>query len=167
MTKSVSEQRNEFSLKTFKFNRFMLIRYSLALFFFSNIYWIMYLGPKIFPTVIPLLLILWSLVTIAEHVKLFSNHSNQLPNTQRYFTIQLIVNIALIPLSINEQMFVKFFPFMQTNNTAKIIMFSIIGLGIIISLIILHRIKQIKWNRDKAFIRIQNYEKSKGVNQND
>lgn len=167
MTKSVSEQRNEFSLKTFKFNRFMLIRYSLALFFFSNIYWIMYLGPKIFPTVIPSLLILWSLVTIAEHVKLFSNHSNHLPYTKRYFTIQLIVNIVLILLSINEQMFVTFFPFMQTNNTAKIIMFSIIGLGIIISLIILHRIKLIKSNRDKAFIRIQNYEKLKGVNQND
>lgn len=167
MAKTVSEQRNEFSLKTFKFNRFMLIRYSLALFFFSNIYWLMYIGPKIFPAVIPLLLILLSLVTIAEHVRLFSKHSNQLPHSQRYFTIQLFINGVLMLLSINNQMFVRFFPFMQVNNTAKLFMYSILSLGIIISLFNLYRIKQIKMNTDKAFIRIQNYEKSKGVNQND
>ncbi|MEB8091474.1 hypothetical protein [Mammaliicoccus lentus] len=77
-TKATFEKnRKETSIKSMYFNRYLLVRYASALFFFSNLYWFFYLiTSRSWTFVIPLLMMIIILISVAEQVKMYGNHSN-------------------------------------------------------------------------------------------
>lgn len=67
----IEENKKNFSIKSMYFNRYLLVRYIIALFFFTNIYWLISLlmssSPLFF---IPLSLMLILLSSVAEQIKI-------------------------------------------------------------------------------------------------
>ncbi|HHX70554.1 MAG TPA: hypothetical protein GX708_21190, partial [Gallicola sp.] len=88
--KIIDKKGKELSLKNMYFNRYLIVRYTVALFFFINLYWLLsLLLTKSFMAILPCMLILLLILVIFEHAKLYSNHTNKLPRTKLYFKIQL------------------------------------------------------------------------------
>lgn len=141
------------------FNRYLLVRYVLALFFFTNIYWLLSLlmsGSSLF--FIPLALILLLLSSVAEQIKILSKHTNQAIYTKYYFTTQLITNVLLMFLSSFSSIFTQLYPFLINQLRSQILVLSVLAIGVLLSSVIVYRLYQIKHNKDKHYYRIKKYE---------
>lgn len=159
--RTIEKNRKEFSMKAMYFNRYLLIRYVTALFFFTNLYWlILLLMSKSSMYFIPLFLLFASLFHIAELVKAYSEHTNNAKKTKYFFLILLWTNVFLLLPTFFSSSFTQLYPFLTDEMTSRIIIFSILITGILLSLFILYRLSQIKNNEDKHYKRIKKYEKA-------
>lgn len=155
----IDRKGKELSLKNMYFNRYLIVRYTVALFFFINLYWLLsLLLTKSFMAILPCMLILLLILVIFEHAKLYSNHTNKLPRTKLYFKIQLFFNIVLIILSWTN-LFVKIFPILKTTSKARLLVSVVLLIGIIVSYLIIIKLNIIEKNKDKQFERVKKYEK--------
>src|SRR5699024_12760599 len=69
----IEQNRKNLSIKTMYFNRYLLVRYISALFFFTNLYWFISLllsDSSLY--FLPLLLLIVLVISIAEQVKMRS-----------------------------------------------------------------------------------------------
>lgn len=82
---TVSQLKKETALKNFRFNRFLLLRYLLAGFFFTNLYWLLSLAmSKSMWSLLPLGLIVLSVPAIAEHLRLYGYPSDDVRNQLKW-----------------------------------------------------------------------------------
>ncbi|WEV45242.1 hypothetical protein OZX60_00320 [Streptococcaceae bacterium ESL0687] len=152
------KKKQEFAMKNMYFNRFMLIRYVTALFFFSNLYWAIFaLGTRSILAVIPVFLLVLSIPVLFEHVNLYGSHANILPATKRYYLLQVMMNVISL-LLVPTPIFSQLFGFMKDTREARIFSSSVLILGILIGALILLRLKKIRLNEDRQFVRIKRYE---------
>ena len=159
----ITQNKNKLSIKTMYFNRFLLIRYATAAFFFVNINWFVFLMyNKSYLSIVPLALSLLILLPVAEQVKLYQAHKNELPLTKFYYQIQLGINLLLIPLTLTP-IFNELFYFMNGNIQGKTLVISVLLLGAGLSVIIQRKLFKINHNQDKQYDRIKKYEKILGV----
>ncbi len=164
-------KREELSKKTsiqnFRFQRYMLLRYLLALFFFSNLYWVLglYLGGNFTGMILPAGLLVLSLPAIAEHVKLYGDKRRlvfqQLHFNRIYFWSQMCVNLVLIVISLGNIGFSYLFPFFTKVVSTRIIFSAILFVGGLLAYLCIHRIKLIAANGDKHYQRMLAFEKAK------
>ncbi|MFY9284312.1 MAG: hypothetical protein WAO56_09415 [Miniphocaeibacter sp.] len=156
----IDRKGKELSLKNMYFNRYLIVRYTVAFFFFINVYWLISLFlTKSFMVILPCILILFLVFVIFEHVKLYSHHTNKLPRTKLYFKIQLFLNIILIILSWTN-LFIKIFPILKITQKTRLLVSVGLLIGIIISYLIIKKLNIIEKNKDKQFERIKKYEKA-------
>ena len=68
----IERQRRETALKNTFFNRYLLLRYTIALFFFGNIYWLLnqFIRPS-FVIVLPITLIVLAILATVEQFRLY------------------------------------------------------------------------------------------------
>lgn len=151
--------RKQSSLKSMYFNRYLMIRYMLALFFFSNLYWLitMMFSNSVL-VLMPLLLIVIIIGAVYEQTKMYSKHQNLAKFTKLCLNSIVVNNILLIILLLIFDMD-SIFPFIQNTFENKLVMIGIISAGIIISLIGLRRLSLIQNDQDKHYKRIKQYEK--------
>lgn len=157
----IVQNRKKLSVKSMYFNRYLLVRYVSALFFFTNFYWLISLlmsDSSLF--FIPLVLIIVFVVSAAEQVKIFSSHTNNAKHTKYYFKIQLVINIILLLPTYFSSSFTQLYPFLIEKGSSKLFILAILMLGIILSAITLKRLHSIKHNEDKHFERIKEYEQA-------
>ncbi|WP_152655731.1 hypothetical protein [Oceanobacillus sp. CFH 90083] len=157
----IEQNRKKFSIKSMYFNRYLLVRYVSALFFFTNLYWMISLlisDSSLY--VIPLILMAGLLFSIAEQVKIYSNHTNNAKYTKYSYLMLLITNLILIIPTCFSSSFTQLFPFLLNQEKSKILVLIILVAGILLSALILYRLNQIKHNEDKHYERIKNYEKA-------
>ncbi|MCZ0717594.1 hypothetical protein [Aerococcus kribbianus] len=134
------------------FNRFLWLRYSLALLFFINFYWFIFLiGMKSYGAILPLILLFLNIPSLAEQIKLYSHHKNNLTYARYFFVFQVII-LGILGIIINLEIFFNlFFPFLIFNSLSLgliyIVMFIILG----ISLLNLHALKSIRHNTDTFY----------------
>lgn len=155
----IEENKKNLSVKSMYFNRYLLVRYTIALFFFTNVYWLLSLlmsGSSLF--FIPLAIILLLLSSIAEQIKMINKHTNQAVYTKYYFITQLIINGVLMILSSFSSIFTQLFPFLINQAKSRVLVLSVLAIGILLSGIILYRLHQIKNNEDRHYHRIKQYE---------
>lgn len=153
------ENRKKLSVKTMYFNRYLLVRYVSALFFFTNLYWLISLvmsDSSLF--VIPLFVLVGYVVGAAEQVKIYSNHMNNAKYTTYCFTFQLMINIVLLLPTCFSSTFIKLYPFLIDHEQSKLFVLTILVTGILFSVFILKRLDKIKHNEDKHYQRIMEYE---------
>lgn len=163
MSSAVIKQNDKFrkqtSLKAMYFNRYLLIRYMIALLFFSNLYWMftLIMSKSILFILPATLLILW-IAAIIEQTKMYSNHKNN----ARFSMIAFLINgtcnlLQIIMISVWDTNI--FYPFVIDNyqNTLTVLIMLLIGLLILLLGCI--RLNAIKKNKDKHYQRILNYEK--------
>lgn len=155
----IEQNRKMLSLKSMYFNRYLLVRYVTVFFFFVNMYWLISLfmshSPLFF---IPSLLIVVLLLSIAEQVKLYSNHTNNAKYTRYCFKILLYTNMVLLLLSFFSSAFIKLYPFLIDQMGSKAFVVIMLTMGILLILSILHRLSKISRNEDKHYERIKQYE---------
>ncbi|MDY3705199.1 hypothetical protein [Vagococcus lutrae] len=158
--KALDTDRKKLSLKTMYFNRFLLIRYLSAGFFFTNLYWLilLYLSQSRL-LFLPLFLIIVILTSVFEQAKLYSAPTNIVPRTTNYYRLQLIVNIGLL-LATFTPLFSSLFPFMNQGMSGRTFITIFLLTGCLLSLWIQNRLRNISHNNDKHYQRIKQYEKS-------
>ena len=148
--------------KNFRYNRYMALRYALALFFFTNLYWFFLTREGVLAWVIPVSLILLSIPAAVEHVKLYGDESKeinkQLKFNHFYYYIQIIVNFVMLIIVITGLGYGTMFPFLTTVIGAKIMMAAVLIVGALLSLFCIKRIILIKTNTDKHYKRVKEFE---------
>lgn len=145
------QQRQATALKNSMFNRYLLLRYSLAIFFFANIYWVLIgLTNESWVIIVPSVLIILNVKACIEQFKLYGTEEVMLESTKSYLHIQTYVNLLLMIL-IWTNNFTNIFPILANNLTSKIFSLAILSVGLSILLLNLRRITQIYNNTDKAY----------------
>ncbi|WP_244856945.1 hypothetical protein [Oceanobacillus sp. J11TS1] len=157
----IEQNRKKLSIKSMYFNRYLLVRYVSALFFFTNVYWLLSLlmsDSSLY--FIPLVLIIVLLFSVVEQVKLFSKHTNNAKYTNYSFKILLFTNVALILPTCFSSSFTQLYPFLLNQEKSKVLVLIILAIGILLSALILYRLYRIKHDEDKHYERIKQYEEA-------
>ncbi|PYZ93367.1 hypothetical protein CR194_09265 [Salipaludibacillus keqinensis] len=157
--RTVEKNKKELSLKSMYFNRYLLVRYVSAFFFFTNLYWfVSLLMSQSALFLVPLTLLVVLIISIAEQVKMYSDHTNNPKYTRYCFQTLLGTNVLLIlPVSFSSS-FTHLYPFLIDETRSKLLIFFILITGILLSKHILNRLNQIRHNEDKHYKRIKQYE---------
>jgi hypothetical protein len=90
---------------------------------------------------------------------LYRKHQNNVPNTDRYFLIQGILNLVLMFVTVTP-LFSGFFPFMNEDGQGRVFISVLMASGLLLCVFVRRRLKRIRTNRDKHYDRIQQYEKA-------
>ena len=158
--RKIELEKKQLSLKNMYFNRYLIVRYLTAFFFFMNMQWmILLLSAKSLGSSLPMVLLLAILPAVGEQVKLYRKHQTNVPWTKRYFLFQGVCNILLIPVLFTSG-FTLLYPFMANNNRGQLFVFILSVSGIFVSVFIQYRLKKISLNQDQQYIRIKQYEKA-------
>lgn len=156
----LDQQRQATALKNSMFNRYLLLRYSLATFFFANIYWVLIgLTNESWVMIVPSVLIILNVKACVEQFKLYGKEEVILKSTKSYLYIQTYVNLILMIL-IWTNNFTTIFPILANNLTSRIFSFTILSVGLILLLFNLRRITQIYNNTDKAYKYLRQMQKN-------
>ncbi len=154
------QKRKENSLKSTYFNRYLMLRYSLAVMFFGNLYWLLVqLFNWTLYVVMPIILLFFAVLAIAEQFKMYGTKEVYLTKTRLFFNLQSIVQILLIALVLCTDQISIIFPIFTAKLNSKLIIAFVLGLGQLVSLFSLHRIRLILEGRDRALLRLQQLEK--------
>lgn len=164
MTDEKKQQRDAYrkktSLNSMYFNRFLLIRYILAIFMFCNLYWAIFsLGTLSIVSILPIALIVGLVVALFEQIKLYRQHTNDLPKSRVFFISQLTTNCILL-LGVYSPLFNTIFPFLTDESATKSAITLVLLLGIVLCLLTLNKIQKISQNQDKHFMTIKQYEQT-------
>ncbi|AXI10274.1 hypothetical protein CUC15_15630 [Oceanobacillus zhaokaii] len=157
----MEQSRKKISIKSMYFNRYLLVRYVSALFFFTNIYWLISLvmsDSSLY--IIPLILIIVLVISTAEQVKIYSKHTNNAKYTKFSFMTLLFTNVFLIIPSCFSSSFTQLYPFLLNQEKSKILVLVILTIGILLSALILNRLFRIKHDEDKHYDLIKKYEEA-------
>lgn len=156
----IEQQRREMALTNTFFNRYLLLRYSIALFFFGNIYWLLnqFINPS--PIIIfPIMLIVFSILATIEQFKLYRNRKEKLGITLMFVRIQMLISIGLLVLTWTSW-FKNLFPIFENNQVARLFVFVVLLLGLVLSLLDIRRIKKIYKRTDKIYQQFVQLEKN-------
>lgn len=156
----IERQRRETALKNTFFNRYLLLRYTIALFFFGNIYWLLnqFIRPS-FVIVLPITLIVLAILATVEQFRLYGKRDERLKVTQMFVCSQAVIQVGLLVLTWTS-LFTTLFPIFENNQTARLFVFVILLLGLGLCLLNLKRIQEIYERKDKAYQRFIQLEKS-------
>ena len=92
--RKIELEKKQLSLKNMYFNRYLIVRYLTAFFFFMNMQWmILLLSAKSLGSSLPMILILAILPAVGEQVKLYRKHQTNVPWTKWYFLFQSVFNL--------------------------------------------------------------------------
>lgn len=134
--KSSTQKRDlkqETTWKNNLFARYILFRYSLALLFFANIYWIMILSYQLNVIIIlPILQLLLIAIAFAEQFTLYGKITVALKWTKLAFLGQIAVSLIGILLVILPYQFEQAFPIFSNGLSGKVfvIVLQLLGLGL-------------------------------------
>lgn len=150
--------RKRIGLRNFYFNRFLAIRYATALFLFLNLYWsIFLLGSLSAAAIIPLCLFILGILTALEQIKLYRNHSNQLPYALMFHKAIFGVSFFLL-ITIYSPLYHLWYPFLKNTQEAVNFLSILLIINSIISFLIIKKLKNIKHDQDSYFKKMQSYE---------
>jgi hypothetical protein len=142
----LKENKNKTRLKSFYFNRYLLIRYLTAGYFFMNLYWfILLVGFRKLTAFIPLILLIYLTAVITEQVKQYNEPSNNLPYAKRFYWLQLEINLVLALITFTP-IFSSFYPFV--TDRGRTLVLALILVGVLGCLVIEHQIYKISNNKD-------------------
>lgn len=153
---ALKQRRQETSLDTMYFNRYLLIRYMTAAYFFSNMHWaFLLIGYHQMTAIIPITLFLVGILVVIEQVKKYWHKESRLPFAKYYYYAQGLVNLVGI-LSYLTPFSDQLFPFMSAKGMLPMILW--LGLGLVGCVILEKRIHAIEQNKDRALTIIKEYE---------
>lgn len=157
--KSSTQKRDlkqETTWKNNLFARYILFRYSLALLFFANIYWIMILSYQLNVIIIlPILQLLLIAIAFTEQFTLYGKITVALKWTKLAFLGQIAVSLIGILLVILPYQFEQAFPIFSNGLSGKVFVIVLQLLGLGLSQLNIKRIEQVKNNTDKFYYRFQ------------
>lgn len=158
MTSKQLKMQQKISLTNLYYNRFLAIRYSTAFFLFLNLYWSVFLlGSFSIAGILPVALFLLGALTAFEQVKLYRNHDNRLPYANVFFSAVFIASVFLM-IVVNTLLFHFFFPFFKNTQQVLNTIMLVLSACLLISFLIIRKIKKILRNEDRLYQKIQAYQ---------
>lgn len=158
--KSAEDIKQEQIQKTNAFNRFLLFRYSLPVFFFANLYWlIIQLTHRSVYILLPIVMVALMVAAFAEQVTLFGKTDISLKLTKRALLAQRVMNLLVMGLLLVGQGH-SLFPIFSTGSQTLIALILIQLAGLVIISYNLRRIGQIEHNCDPYYYRFQKIKQS-------
>ncbi|MGT2924745.1 hypothetical protein ACVR0O_06075 [Streptococcus caviae] len=150
--------KQKMRLKNNLFSRYLLFRYSLALFFFVNLYWLLsqVYRPSVY-LILPVILLFLIIAACAEQFKLYGAKEVYLEQTKRAFKIQISVELLLLAVTMIPRQLPAAVPFFSNTVSAHIFFALAQLLGLLICWYNLRRIRQINNNEDKFYSRFHNH----------
>ena len=155
---SIETQKKLSSLKTLYFNRYLMVRYFLAVFVFSNFYWALYTQGH-WIMVLPCMLLLLAIKPCFDVIRSYGETNIDMKWSTIYFRAQLGVNIVA-GILMWTGMFHDLFPFLSDITISHILAFMILFIGGIMAFSCVKRLGKIERNEDKQYQRIIQYEKA-------
>ena len=138
------------------FNRYLMIRYMTAVFFFANLYWLFFNGSYHQWTILfPILLLILIIPVWKEQFQKYYTKETNLTWTKRYYYIQSLVNIVLL-ISLCTPIYKLLLPFV--NADFKIMMIGVLICGLIFCFLVERKIIKLQTNQDRYFKVIKQYE---------
>lgn len=159
LQKTPEQLKQESKRKSQLFNRYMLFRYSLAVFFFANLYWLLVqlFKPSLY-LILPSLMLIAIIIATAEQFKLYSAEEPRLTKTEFVLRAQAILQGLIVVLVILGQIS-TLFPTFTNHPAAKTLVIGLQVLGLSLVGLNLKRAEQVKHNVDKHYLRFQTIEK--------
>ncbi|MCI1940239.1 hypothetical protein FAM18132_01649 [Lacticaseibacillus paracasei] len=152
------KSRRELSLTSMYFNRYLLIRYVTAGFFFANLYWLfLSLGTQGAMKWVPFCLTVINAVVAVEQVSKYWRRDSKLPFTKFGYVVQLISNFLSLSIIVAGSG-TKLFPFLGQKGLSLATTVLLIGLGICFYLLV--RIRLIEKNQDRYLQQINKFAQS-------
>lgn len=148
-------------LKNIYFNRYLMIRYFLAIFMFVNFYWLILASAWI--KAIPVGLLVLGIASCIEMVKAYGKKEVSMKWTKYFFQVQMMVNIVCFIL-IWTPAFHSLLPFFKASLITYMIACSMYVVGGLMAFACVRRLKQIDENTDKQYAYIQQCEKTINMN---
>lgn len=153
------QRRKNTSLQNMHFNRFLLIRYVSALFFFINMYGCLLLGfSRSIGILLPASLLIFQLASIWEQMKLFSTPKSQANLTKYFYFAQLCSSLFML-IIIFTPIYPIFFTFLNPSLQVKLVVSGFTIVLCLIAMRMIFKIQQIENRQDKQYQRILAYEK--------
>lgn len=159
--------REKMAIKNMRFNRYFLLRYSLALFFFANLNWLVFMLPaRNAAMLLPAAMLILAIFPIQEFIKLYSSsNAVQLSKTRLYYRSQLILNSVLIIVSLHNGFYSFAFPFLNANAYGTVGLISVLTLGAVISGLCIGKLNAIAENKDRGYKLFNNFRQSMKVSE--
>lgn len=153
--------REKMAIKNMRFNRYILLRYSLALFFFANLNWLVFMLPaRNLAMLLPIAMLLLAIFPIQEFIKLYSKFDQvHLSKTRLYFRSQLVLNSVLVIVSLHNGFYSFAFPFLNANAYGTVGLIGVLTLGAVISGLCLGKLNAIASNKDRGYKLFNNFDK--------
>lgn len=159
-SKELQQQEKALALRNFRFNRFLFIRYALAFSVIANLYWLfMNLFTQVSSIIFPSVMVVLGGMAAFEYLRIYWTHDNTLKFSKIYFQTQMIFNLILFFVTFNETAFNYLYPFLGVSDEAKLLVYIILGVGLVVAGVSLFKIQRIAKNKDKKYQYIQRYEK--------
>lgn len=144
------------ALTSLYFNRFLMIRYFLAIFVFANFFWA-YLAWGHWSAWIPSILLLLSILPCFQMGFMFGKGEVEVKATEWFYRIQWVVCIAMMILAWTAPLN-QIWPMFREGTLPRAIVFGIFLIGFLLSSLVLRKFYLINHNLDKQYGRIQFYE---------
>ena len=158
MKKTADDVKKEQSLSFMYFNRFLMLRYFTAFMFFTNLYWFgMTLTCRSWSAVLPFLLMIGGIAVTLELTSKLHTKKSSVPVTKYYYLIQILVNLAVILISLTPA-YPQFLPFF--SGRGQLFVITICLAGILMSVMVLFRIRKIANDQDRQLKVIKMFEKT-------
>ncbi|MDK7050068.1 hypothetical protein ACWOE5_04850 [Aerococcus sanguinicola] len=147
--------REKQTKKVIKFNRFLWQRYSLTLFFFVNLYWLIFtIGSYSLGAVLPLMLLISNSIALIEQFKLYNRPTNHLKWSRKHFIHQMLNLIVVVISLFSQSLFEQVFPFISYQSSGITLVVITNLLGGVLSLLNLHALRAIYNNNDDYYRKI-------------
>lgn len=151
------KEKNLAALKSMYFNRYLMIRYALALFLFSNFYWMLFLHKSAL-VALPLTMLIFCLRPCYENFKCYGQARPCMRWTRIFFMCQCVVNMFVIA-SVFTPLFKVILPVLTDTTISRVLAFTAAFIGWLIDLVCLRRFRDISNNEDRQFKRIIEFER--------
>lgn len=158
------EQQKKMAEKTFRFHRFLFLRYVLAVFFFANLYWFLAaMVSNALLLILPLALLILAISAIGEYVCLYGSYSEQIAGklrwTRLFYLCQLTMNLLLIAICCFSHLFSFVFPFLENTPINRGILTLWLSVGLMLAALCLQRVNKIRRKKDTYYGYIKEYQK--------
>lgn len=155
----IAKKKHEDSIRYMYFSRYLLIRYIITIFFFTNLMWLIIdvNYHSVLGIIVAAIITTYSGIASIEQLTKMHNRRREVPISKIYLEVQAVLNIILMILT-----FLPFgkhlFPFIE-NRSVMLFMLTLLLAGILLCVWGEYRIYQIMNNRDRYHKVIETFKK--------
>lgn len=164
----VEALRQTNAIKTMYYTRYFMVRYVVTFFFFVNLYWAMmlYLSKVSAVAFLPVLLVAFAGFAMWEQFRMFTTEQKEAKVSKLFFKTTIAVNSCLAIMTIAGQS-INLYPFLNTSFASKMVILSLLAVGVVLSFWMLIKINRLDTNKDKQYVRINRYLESLNLSKHD
>lgn len=148
-SKTVAEKKKADSIKYLYFSRYLMLRYIVIIFLFTNLFWLLVLTQyqRWLGIIIAGIMTILAAIAAIEQLTKMHNRKRDVPATRYYFWLQIGVNVVLVCCAFSP-LKDQLFPFLSNMSSVYLIC-AFLLIGILLCYLCERRIRNIRVGKDK------------------